>query len=60
LIGAALLTRVMASLLFGVSATDALTFSIVPLILTAIAVVACYLPAHRATKIDPVVALRDE
>jgi ABC-type antimicrobial peptide transport system permease subunit len=60
LIGAALLTRVMASLLFGVSATDAITFSIVTLILIAIAVLASYIPARRATRVDPVVALRDE
>jgi putative ABC transport system permease protein len=60
LIGAALLTRVMASLLFGVSATDAITFSTVTLILIAIAVLASYIPARRATRVDPVVALRDE
>jgi predicted permease len=60
LIFAAALTRVMASLLFGVSATDVLTFSIVPLVLVAIALLASYVPARRATLIDPVVALRDE
>ena len=60
LIGAALLTRVMASMLFGVSTTDAVTFSIVPLILVATAMVASYIPALRATRVDPVVALRDE
>ena len=60
LIGAALLTRVMATLLFGVSTTDALTFSIVPLVLVAIALMASFLPARRATLVDPVVALRDE
>jgi predicted permease len=60
LIGAALLTRVMASLLFGVSATDAVTFSIVPLMLAGSALLASYLPARRATRVDPVVALRDE
>jgi predicted permease len=60
LIGAAALTRVMASLLFGVSATDLVTFSTVPLALMAIALLSSYLPARRATRVDPVVALRDE
>ncbi|HYN07799.1 MAG TPA: ABC transporter permease [Vicinamibacterales bacterium] len=60
LIGAAVLTRVMASLLFGVSATDAMTFSAVPLILIAIALLASFIPARRATRVNPVVALRDE
>ena len=60
LLGAAALTRVMASLLFGVSAIDTVTFATVPLILTAIALLASYLPARRATRVDPVVALRDE
>ena len=60
LIGAAALTRVMASLLFGVSTTDLLTFSAVPIVLIAIALLASYLPARRATLVDPVVALREE
>jgi predicted permease len=60
LIGAAILTRVMASLLFGVSATDALTFSAVAVVLAAIAFVATYVPALRATRVDPIVALREE
>ena len=60
LIGAVLLTRVMSSLLFGVSATDLVTFSAVPLVLAATALVACYLPALRATHVDPVIALREE
>jgi predicted permease len=60
LMGAIALTRVMASLLFGVSATDFVTFSAVPLVLAATALVACYLPALRATHVDPVIALREE
>ena len=60
LTAAALLTRVMASLLFGVSTTDAVTFAAVPLVLMATATIASYVPAMRATRVDPVVALRDE
>jgi ABC-type antimicrobial peptide transport system permease subunit len=60
LLGAAALTRVMASLLFGVGARDLATFSTVPIVLAAIALVASYLPALRATRVDPVVALREE
>jgi ABC-type lipoprotein release transport system permease subunit len=54
------LTRVMASLLFGISATDALTFAIVPLLLASVAFAATVIPAWRTTRVDPVVALRDE
>lgn len=60
LLGAVALTRVLATLLFGVSATDAVTFSAVPLILAATGLLASYLPARRATRVDPVVALREE
>jgi predicted permease len=60
LVGAVLLTRVMASLLFGVSATDGVTFSAVAFVLALIAMLATYIPARRATKIDPILALRDE
>ncbi|HUL71924.1 MAG TPA: ABC transporter permease [Vicinamibacterales bacterium] len=60
LLGAAALTRVMAGLLFDVSTTDATTFAIVPAVLIATAMLATCIPALRATRVDPVVALRDE
>ena len=60
LVGAAIVTRVMASLLFGVSAMDAVTFALVPAILAGVAFVATAIPALRATRVDPIVALREE
>lgn len=60
LAGALGLTRVMNSLLFGVSTTDALTFGTVPALLAAVAFAATVIPAWRATRVDPMVALREE
>jgi predicted permease len=57
---ALLLTRLMSSLLFGISAVDPMTFLVIPVLLIVVAFVACYVPARRATRVDPLQALRSE
>jgi ABC-type antimicrobial peptide transport system permease subunit len=60
-LGAAyLLTRSLKRFLFGVSPTDPLTLALIALLLVTVAMLACYIPARRATKVDPLIALRHE
>jgi putative ABC transport system permease protein len=60
LVGAFALTRLMSSLLFGVGTGDSATFAVIVLLLMFVSLIACYLPARRATRIDPLIALRSE
>jgi putative ABC transport system permease protein len=60
LVGAFLLTRLMETMLFGVAPTDKLTFGTISLMLITVALLACYLPGRRATKVEPTVSLRYE
>jgi len=60
LLGSFAATRLLRSQLFGVGPTDALTFSVVTAILAGVAMLACFLPARRASRVDPMVALRSD
>jgi ABC-type antimicrobial peptide transport system permease subunit len=60
LMGAALLTRLLTTLLFGITPTDPVTYAVVAGVLAVAAFAACQIPARRATRIDPLIALRSE
>jgi ABC-type antimicrobial peptide transport system permease subunit len=60
LVSALALQRVIGKLLYGVSPTDPLTFTVISFLLIAVALLACWIPARRATKVDPLAALRSE
>jgi len=60
IVGALLFTRIISSLLFGVSSTDPAVYLAIPALLLIVATLACYLPARRATRLDPMVALRHD
>ena len=60
MIAALLATRALRSMLFGVTPLDPVSFAAAPALLAVVALLACYVPARRATRVDPLVALRDE